>query len=102
MTFWPASANGQQTQQVRDAMHRAVQFFREQASCEGGYIYQWSEDLNKREGEGKVSETVAWIEPPGTPAVGMAYLEAYRRCGDPVLLAAARESAVALVRGGRC
>jgi hypothetical protein len=84
---------------VRDSLHRAISFFRQHASAGGGYIYQLSADLKKREGEGKVSSTVAWIEPPATPAVGMAYLEAYRTCGDSVLLEAAKETANALIRG---
>ena len=95
----PGPIAAQSTDQVRHAMHRAVRFFREQASAQGGYVYQWSADLSKREGEGKVAETTAWIEPPGTPAVGMAFLDAYRTCGDPVLLAAAKQTAGALVRG---
>jgi PelA/Pel-15E family pectate lyase len=86
-------------QAVATAMHRAVAFFRQHASAGGGYVYQLSADLSKREGEGKVGPTTAWIQPPGTPAVGLAYLEAYRKCGDPVLLEAAKETAGALVRG---
>jgi hypothetical protein len=84
---------------VSNAIHNAVAFFRQHASAQGGYVYQLSADLSKREGEGKVSATTAWIEPPGTPAVGMAYLEAYRTCGDEILLDAAKETADALVRG---
>jgi len=95
----PNSARAQQPDQVRDALRRAVEFFRGRVSVEGGYVYQWSEDLSKREGEGKVGAGTAWIEPPGTPAVGMAYLDAYRRCGEPILLEAAKETAGALVRG---
>lgn len=84
---------------VTDALHRAVSFFREHASAGGGYVFQLSADLQKREGEGKVGSTTAWIEPPATPAVGMAYLAAYRLCRDPVLLEAAKATAGALVRG---
>lgn len=86
-------------QLVVEAMHLAVDFFRTHASASGGYVYQLSEDLTKREGEGKVGNTTAWIQPPGTPAVGMAYLDAYRLCKDPVLLDAAKETAEALRQG---
>jgi hypothetical protein len=89
----------QSPEQVHRALHRSVHFFREQASSHGGYVYQCSDDLSKREGEGKASEDVAWIQPPGTPAVGMAYLDAYRMCGDSMLLDAAKETAAALIRG---
>jgi hypothetical protein len=82
-----------------EALHKAVAFFREHASADGGYVYQLSADLSKREGEGVVTPTIAWIEPPGTPAVGMAYLEAYRLTDDPLLLEAAIATGTALVRG---
>jgi hypothetical protein len=92
-------ALAQNSEQVREAMHRAVHFFQDQASTQGGYVYQWSADLAKREGEGQVEATTAWVQPPGTPAVAMAYLDAYRMCGDAVLLDAARQTADALLRG---
>lgn len=86
-------------EQATGAMHRAVTFFREKCSAGGGYIYKLSADLTKREGEGKVGPTTAWIQPPGTPSVGMAYLEAWQLTGDAMLKAAALETADALVRG---
>lgn len=96
------SSKAQETpnrQTVIQALHRAVEFFRQHASAGGGYVFQVSADLTKREGEGRVDDTTAWIEPPATPAVGMAYLEAYRWCEEPILLAAAKETANALVQG---
>jgi hypothetical protein len=81
------------------AMHRAVKFFRANASASGGYVYQLSADLSRREGEGKVGRTTAWVQPPGTPSVGIAYLRAYQLTGDPMLLDAAKETASALLRG---
>lgn len=81
------------------ALHRAVAFFREHASAGGGYVYALSADLTRREGEGAVGPTTAWIEPPGTSAVGMAYLEAYQLTGDAELLDAAVETGRALVNG---
>ena len=86
-------------QAVTNALHHAVRFFRNHASANGGYVFQLSADLSKREGEGKVSSATAWIEPPGTPAVGLAFLQAYRRCKDPILLEAAKETAEALRQG---
>jgi hypothetical protein len=80
-------------------MHRAVKFFRTQASASGGYVYQLSADLSRREGEGKVGRTTAWVQPPGTPSVGMAYLRAYQLTSDPMLLDAANDTASALLRG---
>jgi hypothetical protein len=45
------------------------------------------------------SETQIWVQPPGTPSVGMAFLKAYRATGDEYYLDAAKEAASALVRG---
>ncbi|GAA4454929.1 pectate lyase [Novipirellula rosea] len=81
------------------ALHRSVEFFRTQASSNGGYVFRISEDLSLREGEEKVGQTTAWIEPPATPSVGQAYLEAYQLTSDPMLLDAARQTAAALLRG---
>lgn len=94
-----AADDGLTRDQAVDALHRAVEFFREHASAGGGYVYALSADLSKREGEGVVGPTTAWIEPPGTPAVGMAYLQAYQLTGDAELLEAALETAMALVNG---
>ena len=82
-----------------DALHRAVAFFRGHCAAGGGYVYRWSADLSKREGEGRVDDLTAWLQPPGTPSVGMAYLDAYRLTGDDRLLEAAVETAMALVNG---
>lgn len=100
VVFSNADARAQPTRdQVQTAMHRAVAFFRQHAAAGGGYVYQLSADLQRREGEGEVGPTTAWIEPPGTPTVGMAYLDAYQQCGDTILLDAAKETADALIRG---
>jgi hypothetical protein len=80
-------------------MKRAVTFFTEQVSAEGGYLWRYSEDLALREGEEKATSTTAWLQPPGTPAVGEAYLAAYERTKEPYLLAAAVATARALVKG---
>ena len=81
------------------ALRKAVEFFRKEVAVEGGYVWKYSDDLAKREGEGKVSPTTVWVQPPGTPSVGMAYLTAYEATGDKYYLEAARETAGALLRG---
>src|SRR4051812_17820846 len=81
------------------ALKKAVTFFREKISAEGGYLWRYSEDLSLREGEEKATATQAWLQPPGTPAVGEAYLAAYERAKEPFLLDAAVETAHALVKG---
>ena len=95
----PAAAQPAPTrEQANAALQKAVQFFRQQVSVEGGYLWQYSSDLSSREGEGKATATEAWVQSPGTPTVGLAYLNAYRRTGESYLLDAARQAATALVR----
>jgi len=97
------SEAGQESDELRDratwALRHAVVFFRTRVSTEGGYVWRYGEDLERREGEGVVDDTVAWVQPPGTPAVGMAYLRAYEVTGERLYLDAARDAALALIRG---
>lgn len=87
------------TEQVeaRQALHKAVKFFRNEVSAQGGYLWQYSADLKYREGEDAATATQGWIQPPGTPSIGEAYLFAYESTGDAEYLDAARETAMALV-----
>ena len=85
--------------QAEQALHKAVEFFRTKVAVEGGYVWRYSEDLAKREGEGKAGPLQVWIQPPGTPAVGQAYLLAYRATKDSYYLEAARDTGMCLVRG---
>jgi len=85
--------------QAADALRRACQFFRNRVATEGGYLWRYSEDLATREGEGKASDTTVWVQPPGTPSVGVALLRAYEATGDAYYLDAARQAGYCLVRG---
>lgn len=80
-------------------LKRACQFFSEVVSTEGGYLWRYSEDLAVREGEGKADDKTVWVQPPGTPTVGMALLEAYQATGDDFYLNAAKKTGNCLVRG---
>jgi hypothetical protein len=80
-------------------LDRAIQFFRKQVATEGGYLWRYSADLSKREGEGKASATQVWVQPPGTPAVGMALLKAHQATGEKRHLDAVVDAARCLVRG---
>ena len=85
--------------QAERALRRGVEFFRQEVAVEGSYLWQYSEDLTQREGEGVATATQGWVQPPGTPSVGSAFLTAYEATGDRYHLEAARETAHALVRG---
>lgn len=80
------------------ALKKAVSFFRNKVSAGGGYLWQYSSDLSEREGENQASATQAWTQPPGTPYVGEALLEAYLTCKEDYLLEAARDAGHALVQ----
>ncbi|GMU91579.1 MAG: hypothetical protein AMXMBFR4_06370 [Candidatus Hydrogenedentota bacterium] len=82
-----------------ECMRKAIAFFRERVSTNGGYLWRYSADLSKREGEGKATPTQAWVQPPGTPAVGAAILRAYKSTRDTYYLDAAKDTAMALVQG---
>lgn len=93
------TANAAAAGDAEKALRRAAAFFRESVAASGGYLWLYSADLSKREGEGKAAATQAWVQPPGTPSVGEAFLDAYAATNDPYYLDAARETAMALVRG---
>lgn len=86
-------------QQAADAMDKAIRFYHGSVASHGGYLYKYSEDLTKREGEGVADVDTVWVQPPGTPAVGMAYLEAWERTKSPALLAAAKDAGLCLANG---
>lgn len=88
-----------QREQASAALRKAVDFFRKNVATEGGYLWRYSADPFRREGEGKASATQVWVQPPGTPAVGLAYLTAYEATGDAYYLEAARETAEVLLKG---
>ena len=85
--------------QAAQALRKATDFFVNHVSTEGGYLWKYSEDLTRREGEGKATDTMVWVQPPGTPTVGMALLQAYHDTGDSYYLEAAKGAGYCLVRG---
>lgn len=86
-------------QEVERALERAVTYFSESVAVEGGYVYFYSPDLSRRLGEGAARETEIWVQPPGTPTVGEALLEAWLATGDPGFRDAALAAGKALVYG---
>ena len=86
-------------QEAEAALQRACTFFREHVSCEGGYLWRYSADLAKREGEGRATESMVWVQPPGTPSVGQAMLDIYQQTGDARYLKLASDAGRCLVKG---
>ena len=62
-------------------------------------MYDVTLDLKQRRGEGVATATEIWVQPPGTPTVGTAFVRAWEATGDPLFLDAAVECAVALLHG---
>jgi hypothetical protein len=93
------SAEASLRDQALATMRKAATFFRTEVASHGGYVYYYTPDLSRRWGEGKATAEQVWVQPPGTPAVGMSYLKAFAATGDSFYLDAARETAEALVYG---
>ncbi len=81
------------------ALKKAATHYHAKMASHGGYVYYYSVDLQERWGEGKAEPDTIFVQPPGTPTVGMAYLKAYAATRDRFYLDAAREAAEALVYG---
>lgn len=84
---------------VRAALARAASFFHEQVGFEGGYLWHYSGDLRLAEAEGIPERGVVWAQPPGTPAIGEAFLAAWQVTKEPRFLEFASATAKALLRG---
>ncbi len=86
------------TRDAHATLEKATAYIRSIAT-EGGYLWRYSPDLKTRAGENDATDTQIWIQPPGTPSMGMAFLRAYEATGDARYLDAARGAATALVVG---
>jgi hypothetical protein len=93
------AGEGVTRERAMTALRKAVRFFRTNVASHGGYLWRYSADLALREGESKATETMIWVQPPGTPSIGWAYLDAYEAMGEKLYLDAARDAASALLQG---
>jgi PelA/Pel-15E family pectate lyase len=94
-----ASAATPSKDEIKAAIKKASAFFHEQVAYEGGYLWYYSGDLKLGEAEGLPDKGVVWVQPPGTPAIGETFLEAWQATGDARLLEYADTTAKAIVRG---
>lgn len=86
-------------EEAAQALKKAAAFYRTKVASRGGYLYYYSPDLKDRWGEGKFDADTIFVQPPGTPTVGLAYLKAFAATGDVFYLEAAQEAGQALVSG---
>ncbi len=84
---------------AEEAMHKGVHYFRTEVAYGGGYLGTYLPDLSDQWGEGHATRTQNWIQPPGSPSVGFAFLRAWEATGDKFYLDGAKEVADALVYG---
>ncbi|MCA0049711.1 pectate lyase [Mesorhizobium sp. B283B1A] len=85
--------------EARGAIERAGAYFRDHLGVAGTYVWKYSLDGQRRMGEGgAVPTSVGWVQPPGTPAVGAAFLRIFEVTGDRRWLQSAQLVATALVK----
>jgi hypothetical protein len=77
---------------ARATLEKATAFMRS-ISAEGGYLWRYSPDLKERAGEVVATPSQIWVQPPGTPSMGMAFLRVYDATGDVRYLDAAKAAA---------
>ena len=99
LVIFPGFGAAQSRTEIETAMKEASRFFVEKVARHGGYVYYTSPDLSRRLGEGPATDTQIWVQPPGTPTVGMSLIEAYQATGDRYYMEAARKAATALIYG---
>ena len=92
-----AQTNEVSSEAVRSCIDKGIAFFRS-ISTQGGYVYYVTVDLERRWGESEVDAQTIEVQSPGTPAVGMTFLQAYRVTGKADHLRVARDAASALIR----
>lgn len=84
---------------LKRALGKATEFMSKTVADHGGYAWTSSADGRFSNGEGVAGPDRVWVQPPGTPAVGEAFLKAFLATGDQRHLDAARATGEALIRG---
>ena len=93
------SSPGELVTRCRSTIRAAADYFAGTVASHGGYVYFYTPSLDRRWGEGEATVDQVWVQPPGTPTVGSAYVDAFNATGDPLLLSYAVEAAGAMVAG---
>lgn len=85
--------------QVIATMKSATRYMMDVASYKGGFVWSYLPDYSRSWGELEAKRTMAWIQPPGTPAVGHLMLDAYHATKDEYYYESAKKIANALIWG---
>lgn len=88
-------------EEAREAISRAGKYWSSKVASHGGYVWEYTTDLTtRRRGESRdLPASTNWVQPPGTPRVGMAFLRAYEATGKKLYLDAAVSAAHCLAWG---
>lgn len=85
--------------EATEVLRQATTYLVEEVAEHGGYAGSYLHDLSDQWGEGHITETMNWVQPPGSPSTGMVFITAYEATGDPLFLDAAKANAESLVWG---
>ena len=100
ITVFPATIYAEPSpKDVLAAMKKASAYMAETVSTHGGYVDKYTPDLSRRWGEVPARETQIACQPPGTPAMGTLFLDAYKATGETAFLRYAEMAANALIWG---
>ena len=91
-------ASDSMTNDALKTLKKGIEYFHS-ISINGGYVYHYSLDMKDKWGEGRTSDTQIEVQPPGTPAVGLTFLRAYKVTGEKEYLFAAEHAGDALIYG---
>jgi PelA/Pel-15E family pectate lyase len=86
-------------EEATEALRTATTYLVEEASIHGGYAGSYLADLSDQWGEGHITDQMNWVQPPGSPSTGMAFMAAYYATGEQLFLDAAKLNAESLVWG---
>ncbi len=82
---------------VVETMKKAATYYRRNTSVVGGYPWAWPKDFSIAKGEDFDRPALMMIQPPGTPAMGLAFLRAFQVTDEPIFKQATREAAQSLI-----
>lgn len=94
-----AQANKIDKQNILDCIKTATEFFDENLSVNGGYVWTYSLDRQRRWGEMEAYPSMIWIQGPGTVAMGNCFLDIYSATKDEYYYLLAIKSGDALIKG---
>jgi len=97
----PAYGEESLLERARVAVRKAGTYWATKVASHGGYVWEYGTDLvTRRRGESRdLPLSTVWVQPPGTPAIGMVFLKAYEATGERPYLDAAVASARCLAWG---